>query len=101
MATSKLNGVVEATFWYKNGTPRGALDRGERTESVEMAFSGWPLTPTKVPRRVKRFCEAVREMDRREDVDPKTSKRASGEEAEVVESGEVVSMFGVEVEGVA
>jgi len=40
-------------------------------------------------------------MERSDDVDPRTSKRASGEEADVVESGAVVSILGVVVEGVA
>lgn len=32
--------------------PVGALTKGDRGDKVDVAFSGEPLTPTSVPRRV-------------------------------------------------
>ena len=40
-------------------------------------FSGFPLTPTRVPRLVKRLWDAVRETDSREKGEPSTSNVAS------------------------
>lgn len=42
-------------------------------------LSAFPLNPTKVPRRVYRFCEAESETDRSEYGAPTTSNRASTE----------------------
>ena len=58
--------------------PVGALNKGERGERVETAFSGEPLTPTRVPRRVYRFCDAESATESSDDEEPRTSKRASG-----------------------
>ena len=50
--TSRFNGVVEVIFWYMNGIPVGALTKGDSVDKDETAFSGEPLTPISVPRRV-------------------------------------------------
>ncbi len=57
--------------------PRTARLTGPRRDKEDTAFSGLPLKPTRVPRRVYRFCEAEMEAERREKVLPRTSKRAS------------------------
>ena len=59
--------------------PTGARLKGSRNDRVDRAFSDLPCRPTKVPRRVKRVCEAERETERREKGVPMTSKCASGE----------------------
>lgn len=66
-----------------------------------MAFSGEPLTPTRVPRRVKRFCDAESETERREAVGPSTSKRASGEEESVGGERLRVEDWGMSIVGIA
>ena len=72
-----VTGVVEEIFWYRKGMPTGARLKGSRKESVESVFSDLPCRPTRVPRRVKRVCEAERETERREKGVPMTSKCAS------------------------
>lgn len=57
--------------------PTGARRNGSRKDSVERVFSGLPLSPTSVPRRVCSVCEAERETERSEKGVPRTSKRAS------------------------
>lgn len=57
--------------------PTGARRNGSRNERVEMVFSGFPLRPTRVPRRVCSVWEADSETERREKGVPRTSKRAS------------------------
>ena len=90
-------GLVEVIFWYKKGIPRAALRNGSSmdnvdcayvgislikysissTNSYELTFSAFPLTPTKVPLLVYSFCDADNETDKREYGAPKTSNRAS------------------------
>lgn len=77
--TRAVTGVVEEIFWYKKGIPTGARLKGSRKERVESVFSDLPLRPIRVPRRVKRVCEAERETERRDMGVPRTSKCASNE----------------------
>jgi len=64
--------------------PRTARLKGSSRERVETAFSAGPLTPTNVPLRVYRFCDADNDTESREKGDPSTSNRASGAGAETV-----------------
>lgn len=57
--------------------PRAALRNGSSMESVDCAFSAFPLTPTNVPLLVYSFCDADKETDKREYGAPRTSNRAS------------------------
>jgi hypothetical protein len=57
--------------------PTGARLNGSRKERVDKVFSDLPLRPTKVPRRVKRVCDAESETERSEKGVPMTSKWAS------------------------
>lgn len=57
--------------------PTGARLNGSRKDRVDTVFSDLPVRPIKVPRRVKRVCEAERETERREKGVPMTSKCAS------------------------
>lgn len=59
------------------GMPKGARLNGSRKERVESVFSDLPFNPIKVPRRVKRVCDAESETERREKGEPMTSKCAS------------------------
>lgn len=77
--TSAVTGVVDEIFWYKNGMPTGARLNGSRKERVDSVFSDLPFRPIRVPRRVKRVCEAERETERRDMGVPMTSKCASDE----------------------
>ena len=60
-----------------NDMPSAARLSGPSSERVETVFSGLPLNPTRVPLRVYRFWEAEMFAERREKVEPRTSKRAS------------------------
>lgn len=58
--------------------PKGARMKGDSGESVEIALSGSPLTPTKVPRLVNRYCDAESDTESKDGVGPTTSNLASG-----------------------
>ena len=73
--------------------PTGARLKGARKDSVDSVFSDLPCKPTKVPRRVKRVCEAERETERREKGVPMTSKCASGGGQQLCAPDTVVQVY--------
>ena len=70
---------VDSVYWYLHQWRAFSLDCSRYT------FSAFPLTPTRVPRLVYRFCEADNDTERSEWGAPSTSNLASAAAGQLFE----------------